>query len=120
MALFRSSHPEVFLRKHVLKICSKFTREHPFRSVISIKLQSKFIEIALRHGCSSVNLLRVSTFLKKSLWRRCFPVNFVEFLRIPIYIEHLGWLLLNLKVSESKFSEWSYLDEQTQNDQFVM
>ena len=34
----RSSHPEVFLRKGVLKICSKFTGEHPCRSVISIKL----------------------------------------------------------------------------------
>ena len=33
----RSSHPEVFLRKGVLKTCSKFTGEHPCRSVISIK-----------------------------------------------------------------------------------
>ena len=37
----RSSHPEVFLEKGVLKICSKFTGEHPCRSAISIKLQSK-------------------------------------------------------------------------------
>ena len=29
-----SSPPEVFLRKGVLKICSKFTGEHPYRSVI--------------------------------------------------------------------------------------
>ena len=35
---FRSSHPEVFLRKGVLKICSKFTGENPCRSSISIKL----------------------------------------------------------------------------------
>ena len=34
----RSSHPEVFLRKGVLKICSKFTKEHPCQNVISIKL----------------------------------------------------------------------------------
>ena len=33
----RSSHPEVFLRKDVLKICSRFTEEHPCRSVISVK-----------------------------------------------------------------------------------
>ena len=45
---FRSSHPKVFLGKGVLKICSKFTGEHPCR-----------IEIALRHGCSSVNLLHI-------------------------------------------------------------
>ena len=34
------SGPEVFLRKGVLRICSKFTGEHLCRSVISIKLQS--------------------------------------------------------------------------------
>ena len=32
----RSSPPEVFLGKGVLKICSKFTGKHPSRSVISI------------------------------------------------------------------------------------
>ena len=46
---FRSSHLEEFLGKGVMKICSKFTGEHPCRSAISIKLQSKFIEITLRH-----------------------------------------------------------------------
>ena len=56
---FRSSHPEVLLEKGVLKICSKFTWEHPCRSVISIKLQSNFIEITFRHGCSPVNLLHI-------------------------------------------------------------
>ena len=37
IALNRSSHSEVFLGNYVLKICSKFTGEHPCRSVISIK-----------------------------------------------------------------------------------
>ena len=55
----RSSHLEVFLGKGVLKICSKFTGEHPCRSAISIKLQSNFIEITLRHGCFPVNLLHI-------------------------------------------------------------
>ena len=40
---YRSSHPEVFLVKGVLRICIKFTGEHPCLSVISIKLQSNFI-----------------------------------------------------------------------------
>ena len=39
-AAYRSSHPEVFLRNGVLKICNKFTGEHPCQSAISIKLQS--------------------------------------------------------------------------------
>ena len=30
---FRGSHPEVFFEKGFLKICSKFTGEHPYRSV---------------------------------------------------------------------------------------
>ena len=43
----------MFLRKGLLKIYSKFTGEHPCRSVISI------IEITFRHGCSPVNLLHI-------------------------------------------------------------
>ena len=56
---FRSSRPEVFLTKGVLKIYSKFTGEHPCRSAISIKLLCNFIEIALRYGCSPVSLLHI-------------------------------------------------------------
>ena len=63
----RSSHPEVFLTKGVLKICSKFTGEHACRSVISIKVQSNFIEITLRHMCSPVNLLHIHLFLRTPL-----------------------------------------------------
>ena len=55
----RSRHSVVFLGKCFLKICSKFTGERPFRSVISIKLQSNFTEIALRHGYSPINLLHI-------------------------------------------------------------
>ena len=54
----RSSRPEVVLRG-VLKICTKFTGEHPSRGAISTKLQSNFIGITLRHGCSPVNLLHI-------------------------------------------------------------
>ena len=64
--IFRSSRPEVYLRKGVLKIFSKLTGEHPCRSAISIKLHSNFIEIAFRYGCSPVNLLHIfrTPFLK--------------------------------------------------------
>ena len=47
----------MFLGKGALKICSKFKGENQCRSAISIKLQTNFIEITLRHGCSPVNLL---------------------------------------------------------------
>ena len=61
----RSSRPEVFLGIGFLKICSKFTGEHPCRK------QSNFIEITLRHGCSPVSLLhifRTSFFKNTSGW----------------------------------------------------
>ena len=81
----RSSHPEVFLEKDVLKIYSKFAVEHPCRSVISIKLQSNFIEIALRHGCS--------------------PVNLPHIFRAPFSKNTSGGLLLTWLL---KFSFWSW------------
>ena len=40
--------------------------------------------------------LRPATLLKKRVWYRCFPVNFVKFLRTPFLTEHLQWLLLNV------------------------
>ena len=43
-----SSPPLVFLGKGALKIWSKFTREHSYRSAILVKLQSNFIQIALQ------------------------------------------------------------------------
>ena len=59
MELFRSSHPEVLLEKVVLKICSKFTGEHPCQNVISIKLLCTFITITLRHKFCPVNLRHI-------------------------------------------------------------
>ena len=63
----------MFLGKGVLKIWSKFTREHPCRSAISITCN--FIEITLWHESSPVNLLHI--------FRTPFPMNTA------------GWLLLN-------------------------
>ena len=51
LKISRSSRPKVFLRKRVLKISSKLTGEQPCRSVISIKLFSNFIEMALSSAC---------------------------------------------------------------------
>ena len=69
--IHRSSPSEVFLGRSLLKLCSKFTGEHPCRSTISIKLLCNFIEIALRHWCSPVNLLHIfwTSFHKKTSGR---------------------------------------------------
>ena len=54
-----------------------------------------FLEISqnsLENTCARVS------FLKKRLSHRCFPVNFLKFLKTPFFIEHLWWLLLKLNV----------------------
>ena len=77
----------MFLWKGVLKICSKFTGEHPCLSATSINLQSNFIEITLRHGCSPVNLLHI--------FRTVFLKNTYEWL-LPM-VPFSFWEELNLK-----------------------
>ena len=90
--LCRSSPSEVLLGKGVLKICIKFTGERPCRSEISIKLQSNFIEIALRHGCS--------------------PVNLMHIFRTPFRKNTSGWLHLSLfrNIQDNKSSSFSFYD----------
>ena len=55
----KSGRSNVFLEKGVLKICSKFTEEHSYQSVISKQLPCNFIEITLCHGCSPANVLHI-------------------------------------------------------------
>ena len=74
----RSSRPEVFYKKPVLKSLAKFTGKH--------LCQSLFF--------NNVADLRSATLLKKRLWHRCFPVNFAIFLRRPILQSTSGRVLL--------------------------
>ena len=61
---YRSSRPEVFCRKAVLKRFTKFIGKHLRQSLFFNKVAD-----------------RPATFLKKRFWHRCFPVHFVKFLR---------------------------------------
>ena len=69
-ALYRSSPSYVFYEKEFWKCAAnlKFTGEHPTQSAISIKSQSNFIEIALRHGCFPISLPHIfrTTFSKNT------------------------------------------------------
>ena len=78
-SLFRSSPPEVFLQKGVLKICTKFAEWHPWRSVISIMLQSNFFKITLQQKKTYERLL---LFPLKS-----FPAFFIDCFRIQDSLE---------------------------------
>ena len=67
------------LLKGVLRNLTKFTGKQLYQRLFFNKVAD----------------LRPATLLKKRLWHRCFPVNFVKFLRTPLFTEHLWWLLLN-------------------------
>ena len=75
----KSSPPNEFLIKGILKTYSRFTEEHPCRNVISMNFQSNFIEIT--YGCSPLNELYI--------FRTSFPKN------------TSGGLLLNLDLQKT-------------------
>ena len=66
---YRSSRPEVFCKKGILKNFTKFTGKHLCQSLFFNKVAG----------------LRPATLSKTRLWHRCFPVNLVKFLRTPFY-----------------------------------
>ena len=106
---FRSSPPEVFLGRGVLKICNKFTGEPPCRREISMKLQCNFNEITLRHECFPVNLLHIfRTPLPKNAYAGLFLNNlflmftvFTCFKNFIIYFSEVGsflwWVFFSLR-----------------------
>ena len=67
-----------FVKKVLLKNFANFTGKH--------LCQSFFYE---------VTDLRPAALLKKSLCRRCFPVNYANYLRTPFFIEHL-WVVASV------------------------
>ena len=75
---FRKQPLRGVLKKRFSEICSKFIRKQSCQSAISIKLQTNFIEIALRHRCSPVNLLHI--------------------FRTPFSRNTSGWLLLDFEL----------------------
>ena len=60
----RSSPSQVFLGKCILKICSKFSVEHPCRIAISIKLQSKSRTSAWVFSCKFAAYFQNTFFLE--------------------------------------------------------
>ena len=63
--------------------------------------------------------VRTATLLKRTLWHRCFHVNFAKFLRTPFLIEHLQWLLLYSACRLQNFRKTIMHPETSFMDQFL-
>ena len=74
----RSSHQRCSVREGVLRNFTKFTGKHLCQSLFLIKFPCNFI--------------------KKRLWHKCFPVNFVKFLRTA-FLQNTSWRLLLCVIS---------------------
>ena len=74
---------------HFTTLCMKVLR-NSIKVIILLIFKNNFTIFPIYR--SSLGL-RPATLLKKKLWHRCFPVNFVKFSRTPFLIEHLRWLL---------------------------
>ena len=81
---YRSSLPEVFCKEGVIRNFVKFAGKHLCQSFF-------FNKVA---GLRPATLLKNILWLKKIVWYRYFPVNFVKFLRTPFLTENHRWLLL--------------------------
>ena len=82
----------------VFVVSNKKWQKQPPRGIKKGVLRN-FAKFTGKHLCQSLFFDKVAglisaTLLKKRLWHRCFPVNFVEFLRTHFLTEHLRWLLL--------------------------
>ena len=66
---FQKQPPGGVLKKRWSEICSKFKGEDSLQRVIPKKLLCNFLEIALWHGCSPLNLLHIfrTAFLRTPL-----------------------------------------------------
>ena len=69
----RSSQQRCSVKKGVLRNFTKFTGKHLCQCLFFNKVAG----------------LRPASLLKKRFWHRCFPVNFLKFLRTPFFAEHL-------------------------------
>ena len=73
------------------KLKSILKRKQPPEVFCKKRCSAKFIG---KHLCQSLFLIKLLASRPKRLWHRCFPVNFVKFLRIPLLQNTSGRVLL--------------------------
>ena len=94
-----------------LSICPYVKKRNYFAFTEKVRPEVSYKTDVRKHFRSSRPVrLRPATLLKMRLWHRCFPVNFVKFLRIPYFTEHPRWLLLTFRKIHRRFTiqNWKF------------
>ena len=94
---FRQQPFRDVLKKRCSENMQQIYKRTPMPKCVSTKLQSNFIEIILRHGCSPVNLLHV--------FRTTFPKNTSEGLLLKFQVFRRFWII-SVDHGWTKFFLW--------------
>ena len=94
---FRQQPFRDVLKKRCYENMQQIYKRTPMPKCVSTKLQSNFIEIILRHGCSPVNLLHV--------FRTTFPKNTSEGLLLKFQVFRRFWII-SVDHGWTKFFLW--------------
>ena len=83
------SHSGILAKARSIAFTSLQQRQSiSFASFLQCKhFKSSRSELLCKKSC-----LRPATLFKKRLWHRCFPINFMKFLKTPFFTEHFQWL----------------------------
>ena len=97
MVFSRSSHPEVFCQKSVLKYLVKLTGRHLCRGLSLACRRETLLKKRLLHRCFPIKFIRASQSMN-SLTTSTMKFNFVENIwnfgpwsNLKTYLEHIAW-----------------------------
>ena len=100
---FQTSKMKIFVKIVISKETTPLLLKRFRSSHWRCSVKKMFLEISQNsqeNTCARISLLiklQASTLFKKSLWHRCFPVNFSKFLRTPFLQNTSRRLLLTFE-----------------------
>ena len=104
--LSRSFHA-AFPQKHTPDITGLSNQEAAVQRCSVKKVFLAISQNSMEETCAKASFSQACNFIKKKRpWHKCFPVNFVKFLRTPFLTEHLRWLLLVKRRTLDTFSNY--------------
>ena len=103
----RSSPPEVFLGKDVLKTCCKFTGEHPCQNMVSIKLLCVVKQLYWDHTLVWMFSCKFTACFQNNFLREHFGRARIWKIPCQIFVSKSAWSGMDSEIS--LYKRWSFL-----------